>query len=561
MHEAHFTRVHSFIVKAKRAAASVLCGAAMALAAVSAIAGPELGVYRFDAPSGPSNVDAFGLWLGRPASVAAAFEAGDTWANIDGASWQLGPWSQWVRGQAGRNVSLAVPMMPSSGGSLSSCAAGQYDVYWANLANELAYYGLHWAYLRLGWEMDGAWFPWNATPGSGKEASYAGCFRRIVQVMRQTQPANQWKFVLNPTTTGWSRSYLDAIWPGDQYVDIVGLDIYDQSWVANTYPYPSTCDAACRLTRQQNAWNLQHAPHLYAVRDFAVAHGKLIAFPEWGVAIRTDGPNGGGDDPYFIQQMYNFMQDPNNYVGYHIYWDVSMSDIDARLTDSVPGDYVTGPTRFPNSAALFKQLFQPTASTPSNTAPTVSFTAPSAGQTVSGTISYAANASDDAGVARVDFALDSNALFSDTSSPYAGSLDTTKLANGTHVLKATAFDAAGLSASSQVSINVQNIVASPTSTTTLDRTPPTVSLTSPAQGSLIYRRASMTLEAAASDNVGVVAVEFLVNGTSVCLVTAAPYRCSWNTGARFQRSYTISAKATDAAGNAGVSSLTYQSAK
>jgi len=129
-------------------------------------------------------------------------------------AWQLGPWSQWVRAQSGRNVSLAVPMLPTSGASLASCAAGQYDSNFTTLANELASYGLSWAYLRLGWEMDGGWFSWNATPGSGREASYAGCFRRIVQVMRQAQPANQWKFVLNPTVGFRSKAYLDAIWPG-----------------------------------------------------------------------------------------------------------------------------------------------------------------------------------------------------------------------------------------------------------------------------------------------------------------------------------------------------------
>jgi beta-mannanase len=95
---------------------------------------------------------------------------------------------------------------------------------------------LHWAYLRLGWEMDGTWFNWNAAPGSGREASYAGCFRRIVQVMRQAQPANQWKFVLNPTVGWYSKSYLDAIWPGDAYVDVVALDLYDQSWKPNARP-------------------------------------------------------------------------------------------------------------------------------------------------------------------------------------------------------------------------------------------------------------------------------------------------------------------------------------
>jgi hypothetical protein len=264
-----------------------------------------------------------------------------------------------VKAKSGRNLSYAVGLFPS-GGSLASCAAGQYDLHWRNLANNLAYHGLRSAYLRLGWEMDGGWYAWNAKAGSGKEASFAGCFRRIVQVMRQAQPTNQWKFVFNPTVDTWpSRAYLESLWPGDAYVDVVGVDIYDQCWVNNTYPYPSTCDAACRLTRQQTAWRF-FASRLDILRDFAIAHGKPMAFPEWGVMARSDG-HGGGDNPYFIQKMHDFIVDPANNVVFHSYFNISSGKrgFDSRLTDSAVADNPTGATRLPKSAALFKQLFGP----------------------------------------------------------------------------------------------------------------------------------------------------------------------------------------------------------
>src|SRR5260221_6110958 len=90
-----------------------------------------------------------------------------------------------------------------------------------------------------------------------------------------------------------------------------------------------------------------------------------------------------------------------------------------------------------------------------NAAPTVSVTSPTAGQTVSGTaMAYAATATDDAGVSKVDFFIDSTSLGTKTSAPYGGTLDTTKLAHRTHVLKAVAYDAQGLSATSQVPIHV-----------------------------------------------------------------------------------------------------------
>jgi hypothetical protein len=336
-----------FLVKVRRVAARLLCGAAFALLPFASLANPELGVYRWDAPQGPGNIDRFSEWLGQPVTVATAFEARANWDDISGAAWQLSAWSQWVRARPGRNLSLGVPMLPSSGGvSLASCSAGHYDVYWRRLANNLAYYGLTSAYLRLGWEMDGGWYAWSASPGSGKEGYFAGCFRRIVQAMRGAQPSNQWKFVLNTAGNWRSRSYLDAVWPGDQYVDVVALDLYDQSWATNTYPYPSNCDAACRQTRQQNAWN-DYSWHLYTIRDYALARGKKMALPEWGVAIRPDG-HGGGDNPGFIRRMHEFIHNPANNVAFHGYWDVDASDLHAQLS---------GTTKFPESAALFRQLF------------------------------------------------------------------------------------------------------------------------------------------------------------------------------------------------------------
>lgn len=503
-----------------------LCGALIALSSVAA-QGAELGVFRWNSPDGPTNVDNYSTWLGTSVATPTAFEARTTWDQITGEAWNLQPWSQWVKAKPGRNISLAVAMLPSSGASLSSCAAGQYDAYWTKLANNLAYYGLHWAYLRLGWEMDGNWYAWNAPQGSGKEASYAGCFRRVVQVMRQAQPANQWKFVLNLAMSWSSKSYLDAIWPGDAYVDVVAWDYYDQSWASNTYPYPSTCDSACRLTRQQNAWNA-NATRLYALRDHAVAHGKKMAFPEWAVFTTTSYPNSGGDNPYYIQKMYDFISDPANNVAFHAYFDVTYTGFNGQLSGST--------TSFPKSAALFKKLFGPTTTT-SNTAPTVSIASPSAGQTVSGTIAYAANATDNAGVSRVDFSVDSTALVSDSAAPYGGSLDTTKLANGTHVLKAVAYDAQGLSAASQVSINVQNTATSA----------PTVSFKAPASGATLSGSYSDSTSCEVTGT-GLAKVVFFLDTTQLNVENYSPWQCKLDTRQFSNGTHTLRAVGYNSAG-------------
>lgn len=93
-----------------------------------------------------------------------------------------------------------------------------------------------------------------------------------------------------------------------------------------------------------------------------------------------------------------------------------------------------------------------------NTAPAVSMTAPADGATVSGSsVAVKANATDDTSVSGVQFKVDGTNIGSeDTSSPYAVTLNTTTLTNGTHTISAIARDGAGLTTTSSVTVTVNN---------------------------------------------------------------------------------------------------------
>lgn len=83
-----------------------------------------------------------------------------------------------------------------------------------------------------------------------------------------------------------------------------------------------------------------------------------------------------------------------------------------------------------------------------------------------------------------------------------------------------------------------------------DTTPPTVSITSPAPGATVS--GSVNVTASASDNVGVVGVQFLLDGATLgAEVTTSPYTVSWNTTNSTNGAHTLSARARDAAGNIG----------
>ena len=88
-----------------------------------------------------------------------------------------------------------------------------------------------------------------------------------------------------------------------------------------------------------------------------------------------------------------------------------------------------------------------------------------------------------------------------------------------------------------------------------DSTPPTVSIDSPANGSIVARKANVTIAASASDNVGVARVEFLVKGALQCTDVSAPYSCNWRVPSAPNKTYQLQARAFDAAGNSATATI------
>jgi hypothetical protein len=174
------------------------------------------------------------------------------------------------------------------------------------------------------------------------------------------------------------------------------------------------------------------------------------------------------------------------------------------------------------------------------TAPTVSVTTPATGATVSGTVSVAASASDNIGVSKVEFYVNSVLAATDTASPYTYSWNTALVSNGTYSVMAKAYDAAGnVRQSAAVQVTVNNVVT--------DTVAPSVTITSPRNRSIV--KGTVCAAVSASDNVGVTKVEYYVGGSLNKTVTASPFGYCVATTAASNGTYTMYAKAYDAAGN------------
>ncbi|WP_224243775.1 S8 family serine peptidase [Hyalangium gracile] len=98
------------------------------------------------------------------------------------------------------------------------------------------------------------------------------------------------------------------------------------------------------------------------------------------------------------------------------------------------------------------------------TAPSTSITAPAGGSTLSGVTTISASASDNVGVAKVEFYAGTTLLGTDTSAPYSFDWNTSAVINGGYSLTTKAFDTSGNTATSAaVAVTVSNTTGSCTS--------------------------------------------------------------------------------------------------
>lgn len=290
-------------------------------------AGFDLGVF---ASSNPSGVTAFRDWLRRPITRVLDYFTFQTWAEIEEPV-QISGWQG-----RGYQMVYSVPMLPQSGGTLAQGAAGQHNIHFRRLAQRLVAAGQGNAVIRLGWEFNGFWYPWTAMNDPNSFILY---WRQIVSTMRATPGAKftfDWCTVLGPASIAADRAY-----PGDAYVDVIGMSVFDQDW------YPGWQDPVLR-------WgNLLTLPFgLQWQRGFAQARGKQIAVDEWAVTIRPDG-HGGGDNPYYIERMFEWLNAPDVLpdgrprVAWGLYFESQSSESEHRLLSG----------RFPLAAQRMRLLF------------------------------------------------------------------------------------------------------------------------------------------------------------------------------------------------------------
>jgi hypothetical protein len=178
------------------------------------------------------------------------------------------------------------------------------------------------------------------------------------------------------------------------------------------------------------------------------------------------------------------------------------------------------------------------ANTADTTPPNITMTSPSQSATITGVTTFAATATDNVSVTRVELWIDGAWKAKDSVAPYSLNYDTALLSDGRHRITLKAWDAAGNTKNADNYVTVSN---------TADSTPPSVSLTTPTHGSTVS--GTINIAATASDNVVVVKVELWIDGKWKAKDVTSPYSFNYNTALLSNGVHRITAKAWDAAGN------------
>jgi hypothetical protein len=344
--------------------------------------------------------------------------------------------------------------------------------------------------LRLNHEMNGNWFPWSirgrdnvVRPDNGY-AEYIGLWRRVVILFRggtraqinarlgavglpeltasgESFPAaGNVAFVWNGSDGGSDDPHL--YYPGDDYVDWVGVDVYDKS---------GTTFGVQMARRAQSIYDRYSGPRSSGHKPFAI--------PEWGLA--------GADDSGWVSDLFDWVEshpkvktisyfnrnpDGEQSLERHplsaaVYArriaDTRYLRLQSDVREYAPGapaptpDPVPAPDPEPPAADPDPPAADPDPPTPAGdtAGPRIALTAPEAGQAVSGKVRFRPLVTDPSGVDRVVFLLDGRQVDVDGADDAEYELDTTALSPGLHVLRIEATDERGNRSALSVPLTVR----------------------------------------------------------------------------------------------------------
>lgn len=197
----------------------------------------QYGLYTAQSPFSWSEFDDVTAKVGTTPDIAGYFQGWDSDFRADAVtrSWakNLLPMITWES----RPLSAANDVVEDPAYSLPVINGGAYDDYLRRYAEAITALGLPVA-IRLDHEMNAGWYPWNEQGSGGKalngngRGDYVTMWRHVHDIF-EAAGANQYviwvwapNIVNNLPAANQSLEYTQSLYPGDAYVDWVGLSGY-----------------------------------------------------------------------------------------------------------------------------------------------------------------------------------------------------------------------------------------------------------------------------------------------------------------------------------------------
>jgi mannan endo-1,4-beta-mannosidase len=219
IHRRQPTRARKYLVSATCAVVIIVVAAIVAFTMMgtaqtssSTKTVPYLGVYEPDAPSSYAEVNEFAQNIEQQPNLVSYY-----------SPW-LEPFQLGFATSAAAHGAVTLAQLDPTNISLSSIAAGQYDVYLRQYATAVKDFG-HQVILSFGHEMNGYWYSWGNPRTSPKV--FIAAWRHIYSVFRTMDATNvTWLWTVNVIDNTTLIPNPDRWWPGSTYVNWVGIDGY-----------------------------------------------------------------------------------------------------------------------------------------------------------------------------------------------------------------------------------------------------------------------------------------------------------------------------------------------
>ena len=188
-----------------------------------------IGAYDPAASQWPQSIDRYGRIVGRRPAIVSYYHQWDATPFVASELW-----GAWDRG--------AVPMITWEPMSyegrrfpLRAIARGRFDRYVRRTARAAAAWGRP-VLLRFAHEMNGNWYPWGAGLDGNTPHRYKAAWRRVVRVFRRIGADNV-RWVWTPYTNQFGGVPFERFYPGDRWVDWVGLDGFNWGYGGRSYSF------------------------------------------------------------------------------------------------------------------------------------------------------------------------------------------------------------------------------------------------------------------------------------------------------------------------------------